>query len=670
MSNWISSKLRVAETFFEQAIFLSSVIPIDQQAAESLKKNEGARSEDLKLDVREKGGGSVPLKDQLKKKKSWSSLSPERDELIGKRSADPVVGYSNRSNGEKEKEKEKEVLISAKPKPTLTDSDWTELLGSANLPSTSSNRSGGGGGVAGIRGLRKDFRRQVSSEGKKDVNASSVKLKRRSDSVLVNKIGPKLSDAEESRSSNVELQSEVESKEVIGSSESEGNNGWQFQSEEISDAAVSDRNVDVLPVLQKVDGASEVKKGASGVYDRLRNTVKGKRKPEALKSSVSDDVRRGSSYSSDEGSDSGSESGFSSSDSEDERERERRKKILAEKAIAKAAEAVKERENNVARLEGEKQSLEKILEERAKQAALEASELQTTMMETMEAADVEHEKHKNTRMEALSRLATLETANADLSRSLATVQKNLEIEINRVAELRQEVELKEVAVEEFRRKISGTQQVGSRVNQSGASKGVQFEQEILEAECSFLADKIGRLADKAKKLESDIEVTRKDLEEPTEVEVELRRRLGQLTDHLIHKQAQVEALSSEKATLFFRIEAVTKSLEENKSTMSSSNDLESGTWGERANERRRVLEDKLRSGRKHLGSLLEQLDAIFVAGAVFLRRNPSAKIWAGAYLVCLHFWVVYILTSQSGTTPEERSGAVISLENINNTGAV
>ncbi|CAN1265667.1 Golgin candidate 2 [Linum perenne] len=649
MSNWISSKLRVAETFFEQ---------IDQQAAESLKKNEGARSEDLKLDVREKGGGSVPLKDQLKKKKSWSSLSPERDELIGKRSADPVVGYSNRSNGEKEKEKEKEVLISAKPKPTLTDSDWTELLGSANLPSTSSNRSGGGGGVAGIRGLRKDFRRQVSSEGKKDVNASSVKLKRRSDSVLVNKIGPKLSDAEESRSSNVELQSdgkvsdrqEVESKEVIGSSESEGNNGWQFQSEEISDAAVSDRNVDVLPVLQKVDGVSEVKKGASGVYDRLRNTVKGKRKPEAPKSSVSDDVRRGSSYSSDEGSDSGSESGFSSSDSEDERERERRKKILAEKAIAKAAEAVKERENNVARLEGEKQSLEKILEERAKQAALEASELQTTMMETMEAADVEHEKHKNTRMEALSRLATLETANADLSRSLATVQKNLEIEINRVAELRQEVELKEVAVE--------------------ASKGVQFEQEILEAECSFLADKIGRLADKAKKLESDIEVTRKDLEEPTEVEVELRRRLGQLTDHLIHKQAQVEALSSEKATLFFRIEAVTKSLEENKSTMSSSNDLESGTWGERANERRRVLEDKLRSGRKHLGSLLEQLDAIFVAGAVFLRRNPSAKIWAGAYLVCLHFWVVYILTSQSGTTPEERSGAVISLENINNTGAV
>lgn len=37
-----------------------------------------------------------------------------------------------------------------------------------------------------------------------------------------------------------------------------------------------------------------------------------------------------------------------------------------------------------------------------------ASELQTTMMETMEAVDVEKQKHNNTRMEALARLARLE----------------------------------------------------------------------------------------------------------------------------------------------------------------------------------------------------------------------------------------------------------------------
>jgi hypothetical protein len=34
-------------------------------------------------------------------------------------------------------------------------------------------------------------------------------------------------------------------------------------------------------------------------------------------------------------------------------------------------------------------------------------------------------------------------------------------------------------------------------------------------------------------------MTRKEMEDPTEVEIELKRRLGQLTDHLIQKQAQV-----------------------------------------------------------------------------------------------------------------------------------
>ena len=43
----------------------------------------------------------------------------------------------------------------------------------------------------------------------------------------------------------------------------------------------------------------------------------------------------------------------------------------------------------------------------------------------------------------------------------------------------------------------------------------------------------------AKKLEANIEITKKEMEEPTEVETELKRRLGQMTDHLIQKQAQV-----------------------------------------------------------------------------------------------------------------------------------
>lgn len=43
----------------------------------------------------------------------------------------------------------------------------------------------------------------------------------------------------------------------------------------------------------------------------------------------------------------------------------------------------------------------------------------------------------------------------------------------------------------------------------------------------------------AKTLETSIENTRREIENPSEVEIELKQRLSQLTDHLIQKQAQV-----------------------------------------------------------------------------------------------------------------------------------
>uniref|UniRef100_A0A7N0VD80 Golgin candidate 2 n=1 Tax=Kalanchoe fedtschenkoi TaxID=63787 RepID=A0A7N0VD80_KALFE len=149
------------------------------------------------------------------------------------------------------------------------------------------------------------------------------------------------------------------------------------------------------------------------------------------------------------------------------------------------------------------------------------------------------------------------------------------------------------------------------------------------------------------------------------------RRLGQMTDHLIQKQAQVEALSSEKATFQFRIEAASRSLEEKKSLMSmvsdSKIDIESGTWDFSKSKDRPSLEYKVRIGQQQLGSVLKQLDAIFSAGSAFLRRNPTARWWSLGYLICLHFWVMYILMSESQSSDDMKSGAVVSLENINNT---
>ncbi|KAG2242965.1 hypothetical protein Bca52824_095184 [Brassica carinata] len=274
--------------------------------------------------------------------------------------------------------------------------------------------------------------------------------------------------------------------------------------------------------------------------------------------------------------------------------------------------------------------------------------LQTNMMETLDAAGLEKQKHNNTRMEVFSRLVGLEAANTELTRLLAAGQKKLEGQIDQVAVLREQVELKESVLEVLKRNTSNIRGSGNLLNKLDASRGDIFEHRMLEAEISLLTDKIGRLQDKANKREVDINTMRKELEEPTEVEIEPKRRLDQLTDHLIQKQSQVEALSSEKATLLFRIEAVTRLIEENKgmsATEASSQDLEAGEWELSGSKFKPVFRDKIRSGKKHLGWLVMQLNARFVSGTVFLRRNPTAKIWALVYLVCLHLWVLYILLS-------------------------
>lgn len=682
MAGWISSKLKVAETLLQQ---------IDQQAAESLGKNERPQSDELDEKIPAKSGGVVPLKDQLKKK------TQESYDFQGKLHSDPNVNVLNSQDRDKEVTSPSKPFSS--PRSNLTDSDWTELLSTPNQETPfGANRTNG---TSGIRGLRKDGRRQASSglnlsglEAKRNYrsNNSASKPQRRSDVGPGNRenaggLDRKLSDEKElgrsdsvDRTSSAELRNdgkyvEAQESELVMAVRDDANPERSVVKDSVEDGGriISkghsvDKNhpLETKLVAERGDRIPDMNKAINDEQKRLGESNAG------LGSSVSLELK-GTTSVSDERSDSDTDSA-SSSDSESERIREerrrRRKQILAEKQAAKVVAAIKERENMVARLEGEKESLEKILEERAKQQAQEASELQTTMIETMEAVELEKQKHNNTRMEALARLAKLETVNAELARSLATAQWNLEVEVNRVAEIRQQIELKEVALEEQRRRISNAHQMGTSLSHLVAAKGVEFEKEILEAEYSFITDKIGRLQDKAKKLEANIEMTRKEMESPTVVEVELKRRLGQLTDHLIQKQAQVEALSSEKATLLFRMEAVSRLLEENKLLLSSRDDLESGSWDISDSKLKPLLEDRIRSGGQHFWSLMRQLDTIFSAGAVFLRRNSTAKWWALFYLVSLHLWVIYILTSHSETTVETRSGAVMSLENINNTGGV
>lgn len=703
MAHWISSKLKVAENLLHQ---------IDQQAADSLRKSEKQRSHDIDRENIAKTNENKPLKDQFKKKsletndliqksksdRSSASISLEKNSSFG----------SNNSNYKIYKESVTPINSSPKSSPNvLTDNDWTELLSAPSSNAGAGGNASSSNGVGSARSGRNDGRKQrilgsgsnlPALDGKrsqkpqkvvKSVKGSNIYSENEADSRRLDRRATSNVDYTLPVTSNVELKINGEDldkgdrhrkhekvKSLHGNKDEQNevkNEGLEVV-KGVEKSPVNSHSGDgILPGSSTLEKEVDIK---NKLDDNQRNRpVKAMIDRPKVDSPSSSSLKMSSSSPSNVESDSETDS-TSSSDSESEREREerrrRRQQILAEKAVAKAMEAIKERENKVAKLEGEKQSLEKILEERAKQQVQEASELQTKMMETMEAVELEKQKHNSTRMETLARLAKLETVNAELARSLASVQWNLEVEVSQVAELREQIELKEAAHEEFRRKISRTQGSSKKLV---ASKGIEVEREMLEAEHSFLTDKVGLLQEKAKTLERSIATTQHELENPTAVEIELKRRLGQLTDHLIQKQAQVEALSSEKATMTFKIEAVSRSLEENKSMLtyfpstSSMGDLESGLWELSNSKLRPLFEERMRSGQQHLGSLIRQLDSIFCTGMVFLRRNSNAKIFSLFYLVFLHLWVIYILTSHAPVSVDT-TGAVISLENINKTGGM
>lgn len=94
----------------------------------------------------------------------------------------------------------------------------------------------------------------------------------------------------------------------------------------------------------------------------------------------------------------------------------------------------------------------------------------------------------------------------------------------------------------------------------------------------------------------------------------------------------------------------------------SSFDIEAAAWQRLSKSE--VLHERIRSGRQQLGSLVQQLDIVFSAGAIFIRRNPMAQLWCLIYLFCLHIWVFYILCSSRSRVSDGGTGhvAVFSLD--------
>ncbi|XP_024358939.1 uncharacterized protein [Physcomitrium patens] len=392
------------------------------------------------------------------------------------------------------------------------------------------------------------------------------------------------------------------------------------------------------------------------------------------------------------GSEEQSRSGSGSeSDSEYEervRRRRERRKELAERRAAKAAAAeaaraaIRHREELVAQLEQEKEDLEKLLAEWEERQVKEAEELNLTMKEVSEAVEVERQRHAVTRREGLAREAQLEAKNQELAKALAAAERNLEDESARVALARSKVEAREIVQSDLQRKILLLEYRLSPPSQSQELHDTKIEREVAEEHYATLTARLEQYQNKAKQLEEKIFIARDAHYTPSVMELELETRLNQLTDHLIQKQSQVEALSTEKATLHFRLEAISNTLRMEKSaTQSRASKRSKGAnvatdWSSCDDDLEYGLSKPYSSKDKYsfMGTdpdmilnqppgshpwmhLARQVDSVFLGGARILRTSGSARALALLYIFLLHSWFLFILfmhtrSGGSGATSE------------------
>ncbi|XP_024514880.1 golgin candidate 2 [Selaginella moellendorffii] len=300
-----------------------------------------------------------------------------------------------------------------------------------------------------------------------------------------------------------------------------------------------------------------------------------------------------------------------------------------EEELSACKAAIDERALFVEKLEAEKQALEALLDEREEQQKKEAAELRTSMVELIQAADLEKRRHSHTRMEALERESLLQNESVELAKCLAAAQRKFDAELAGLTDARTKLELKRVSVFELERKAS---RLRSTLANPSSSFLPQISSDVFK-EKQKVADDIDYYKAQVENLQAEIHASRMSRQMQSDKERELESRLIARTDHLIHTQTQVEALSTEKATLIFRLEAYS-SQERASKTRNESSDIEFGPT---------ASGDELISW----SEISSNLDSLFIQGTRVLGMNRTVRSLAAAYFFLLHLWVVFIIVKHA-----------------------
>lgn len=277
--------------------------------------------------------------------------------------------------------------------------------------------------------------------------------------------------------------------------------------------------------------------------------------------------------------------------------------------------------------------------------------------------------------------------NAELTKALAAAERNLEDEVLYASGIHNKVNLKIASCSDLERKISSIRSCLRQPLLPVAELSVYDENEQKDAktEKMELGTRLEDCQRKAKELEEKIAIASEAHYTPSVMELELQTRLNQLTDHLIQKQAQVEALSTEKATLHFRLEAASNTLWEAKSAAQSraskrnkansgggdwsmyDDDIEYGLSRPYSSKDKGFVQADFDhpitqgTGSHPVMQLVLQMDSLFLGGARILRTHNSARALAGLYLFALHGWVLFVLYMHSRAGKESNPALLMQM---------
>ncbi|PIK56292.1 putative golgin subfamily A member 5 [Apostichopus japonicus] len=139
-------------------------------------------------------------------------------------------------------------------------------------------------------------------------------------------------------------------------------------------------------------------------------------------------------------------------------------------------------------------------------------------------------------------------------------------------------------------------------------------------------------------------------------QAELENRLRTLTESLIQKQTMLEALGTEKNSLYLQLERMEKTQRESMQARGDSGHTAvqiGSTHDDDEGARQRTLPHFMKelpsdaSVTRNVKRAANSLDKLSVRMGVFLRRYPIARLFVIGYMIFLHLWVMIVLLTYS-----------------------